>query len=75
MTNDPTKKKPKNPATESHANLEEEIRCRAYKLYEARGCEDGHELDDWRRAEAEVAGTAEEEIVGTTEELAAAAKS
>jgi hypothetical protein len=64
MTNDPTKKKPKNPATESHPNLEEEIRRRAYELYEARGCEAGHDLDDWRRAE--------EEVVGTTEELAAA---
>ena len=73
MTGDPPKKKPKNPATESHPNLEENIRCRAYELYEARGREDGHDLDDWRRAEAEVAGTAEEEIVGATEELAAAA--
>jgi hypothetical protein len=32
-------------------NLEEQIRHRAYELYEARGREDGHELDDWLLAE------------------------
>ena len=36
------------------ANLEEEIRRRAYELYEERGREDGHDLDDWLRAEAEI---------------------
>jgi len=35
--------------------LEEEIRRRAYVLYEQRGREDGHEIDDWLRAEAELA--------------------
>jgi len=60
VANDPIKKKPKNPATDSHPNLEEEIRHRAYELYEARGCEDGHDLDDWRQAEMEVVGAAEE---------------
>ena len=34
-------------------NLEEQIRLRAYALYEDRGREDGHDLDDWLRAEAE----------------------
>jgi hypothetical protein len=34
----------------------EEIRCRAYKLYEERGCEDGHEVEDWLGAEAEIIG-------------------
>jgi hypothetical protein len=29
---------------------------RAYHLYEKRGCEQGHDLDDWFQAEAEVAG-------------------
>ena len=29
-------------------------RHRAYQLYEARGREDGHELDDWLRAEEEI---------------------
>ena len=36
---------------------EEQIRLRAYALYEARGREDGHDLDDWLRAEAEIMGT------------------
>jgi hypothetical protein len=35
-------------------NLEEHIRYRAYQLYEARGREDGHDLDDWLRAEEEI---------------------
>jgi hypothetical protein len=34
--------------------LEEQIRLRAYKLYEQRGREDGHDLEDWLRAESEV---------------------
>jgi hypothetical protein len=38
----------------SAAELQEQIRCRAYQLYEQRGRNDGHELDDWLRAEAEV---------------------
>jgi hypothetical protein len=44
-------------ATEPSQNLEAEIRRRAYELYEARGREDGHEQEDWLRAEAEVKGT------------------
>ncbi len=44
--------------TDPHTNLEEEIRRRAYELYEARGREDGHDLDDWLRAAAEITGTA-----------------
>jgi hypothetical protein len=35
-------------------NLEQQIRQRAYQLYEARGREDGHELEDWLRAEEQV---------------------
>jgi hypothetical protein len=35
-------------------DLEHQIRLRAHELYEARGREDGHELDDWLRAEEEV---------------------
>jgi Protein of unknown function (DUF2934) len=34
--------------------LEHEIRMRAYDLYEERGKCDGHELEDWVRAEREV---------------------
>jgi hypothetical protein len=35
---------------------EHQIRLRAYQLYEARGREDGHELEDWLRAEREITG-------------------
>jgi hypothetical protein len=42
------------PAPEAHPNLEEEIRRHAYELYEERGREDGQDLDDWLRAEAEI---------------------
>jgi hypothetical protein len=35
-------------------NLEEQIRNRAYELYEARGREDGHDVNDWQRAEKEI---------------------
>jgi hypothetical protein len=58
MAKDPIKKTPTSVATETHPNLEEEIRRRAYELYEERGREDGRDLDDWLRAEAEVTGTA-----------------
>jgi len=34
--------------------VDEKIRRRAYELYEQRGRRDGHELDDWLQAEAEV---------------------
>ena len=37
-------------------STEELIRVRAYQLYEERGCEKGHDLDDWLRAESEIAG-------------------
>ena len=57
MPHHPTKKEPKNVATESHSNHEEEVRCRAYEIYEARGREAGHDLEDWLQAEAEVSGT------------------
>ena len=35
---------------------EELIRVRAYQLYEKRGCEHGHDFEDWLEAEAEVFG-------------------
>ena len=34
-------------------SLRTKIRTRAYELYEGRGREDGHDLDDWLRAETE----------------------
>ncbi len=40
--------------TNADSRLEEKIRHRAYELYEERAHEDGHELQDWLQAEAEV---------------------
>ena len=38
-------------------DVEEEIRQRAYELFEARGGEEGRELEDWLQAEEEVRRT------------------
>ncbi len=46
----------KNVRTQPSHHVEEQIRQRAYELYESRGREDGHELDDWLHAEREIAG-------------------
>ena len=35
---------------------EDIIRVRAYRFFEERGCEHGHDLEDWLRAEAEILG-------------------
>ncbi len=35
-------------------NLEEKIRFRAYELFEQRGSQHGHDLDDWLQAESEI---------------------
>ena len=52
MNPDVTKKPP---VTARSARQERrQIRLRAYELYEARGREDGHELEDWLRAEEEI---------------------
>ena len=53
-------KKPQpGPFTQSNAvqppdQIAEQIRQRAYQMYELRGREDGHDLDDWLRAESAV---------------------
>jgi Protein of unknown function (DUF2934) len=47
------------PASNGHSNafdLQDEIRRRAYELYEERGCEPGHEVEDWFEAERQVMG-------------------
>ena len=51
MPQDPTKS---NPVTDP----KEEVRRRAYALYEQRGREDGHDLDDWLQAEVELTAKA-----------------
>ena len=38
------------------SDTEERIRVRASELYEKRGKRDGHDLDDWLEAEAELSG-------------------
>ena len=38
---------------------EENVRARAYELYEGRGRIDGHAGEDWLQAEREVAGSNE----------------
>jgi len=45
--------KPDQSSLESADDL---IRVRAYQLYEERGRDDGHELDDWLVAESELLG-------------------
>jgi len=42
---------------------------RAYECFESRGCEPGHELDDWLRAESEILRKAPCEIVEKGNEL------
>ena len=46
------------PAVVDDPILEEKIRLRAYTFYEERGKEDGHDVDDWLRSEAELTGKA-----------------
>ncbi len=44
----------KNNKTSVALSLEDEIRLRAYQLYEERGCTPGDEREDWLVAEREV---------------------
>ncbi len=53
MNANPPKKSPATVTSEPH-ELEHQIRLRAHELYEARGREDGHDRDDWLRAEEEI---------------------
>ena len=52
MPKDSTKKKIAERSADP--SLEEMIRVRAYAIYEERGKQDGHEREDWLRAEAEL---------------------
>ena len=45
--------KPDLQKTDGGGELQDQIRARAYQLYEQRGRDDGHDLDDWFKAEAE----------------------
>ncbi len=44
------------PDSSSLDKTEQLIRERAYAYYEERGCEDGHDLEDWLQAEADILG-------------------
>jgi len=55
MNANPPKKPPATVTSEpQEVEPEHQIHLRAYELYEARGREDGHELEDWLRAEEEI---------------------
>jgi hypothetical protein len=45
---------PKSAVTQQSAVTVSDIARRAYELYLARGCEDGHDVDDWVQAEREL---------------------
>jgi hypothetical protein len=53
MPSDPTKK-PLSKTVSEPKQLEDQIPERAYQLYEERGREDGHDAEDWLRAEKEM---------------------
>jgi hypothetical protein len=40
--------------TDGGGEMQDQIRARAYQLYEQRGRDDGHSFDDWLQAEAEL---------------------
>ena len=42
--------------TAAEDNSEEQIRTRAYELYEAHNRGDGHDVEDWLEAEVEITG-------------------
>jgi hypothetical protein len=54
MNANPSKKLAATVTNDPADDLEQRIRLRAHELYEARGRQDGHELEDWLRAEDEI---------------------
>lgn len=38
------------------SEMEEQIRARAFEIYEQRGRDQGRDIDDWLQAEVEVSG-------------------
>ena len=53
----PTTKNPRTfGRTAAEDDREEQIRTRAYELYEARNRGEGHDVEDWLEAEAEITG-------------------
>lgn len=37
-------------------DIDERIRQRAFELFQLRGCQNGHDFDDWMQAEEEIMG-------------------
>lgn len=56
MQNPSTSNKPKTHQSDS-TELEEQIRRRAYELYEQRNRTEGHDMDDWLQAKSELTET------------------
>ena len=54
MQNPTTKNVSRFGRTAAEESSGEEVRRRAYELYEARGRGDGHDQEDWLEAEAEI---------------------
>jgi hypothetical protein len=57
MTKDPNKRLPLSILPDSRSD-QETTRKRAYEFYVERGMEDGHDVEDWLRAEEELLGKA-----------------
>jgi len=51
-----TSSKPKTQPTDA-SELQAQIRTRAYEIYEQHNRMEGHDLDNWLQAEAELTGT------------------
>lgn len=64
---------PSRPDMGSQELTEEIIRLRAYQLFEKRGGEHGHDVEDWIQAEAEVMGKKPTELSARAERTARAA--
>lgn len=56
------KEMPRPSSTATETKLEEQIRRRAYQLYEARNRKDGNDLEDWLQAEIDITGNATPEV-------------
>jgi hypothetical protein len=56
MNANPPKKSPASVTSDPQdLELEDQIRLRAYELYEARGRGDCHDIEDWLQAETDLA--------------------
>jgi len=56
MADKPKSREPLPRKSKSVSDAEEKIRLRAYQLYEERAKVEGHALDDWLQAQAEILG-------------------